>query len=611
MKVPNVTAYHFTTLSVMLLVFTAGCSSLKRSGGDSANYQAASHLEEQEFKGDQTVLKYKLPSTEELSATSTYHFAMAQAHSAAGQSERAIEAYKLALAHDPKSGLIYSRLASEWLRLGQFSNALSVCEDGLKQTQSVELFVVRGLVFSHAQEFDSAAKDFKRAHELDPKQENFALMYAEALVEGKRVDAAVRFLEKFEKRPEAGPQTHFALARIYDHQRQDRKSEAQYLKALQEKPDWDLASLGLSQLYIKTNRQEKAMTVLKDSFEENQDLASAQMLALILLKAEKFKESIPYLEHLRINDPQDLNSMIKLSLVYMELKDYEKAEPLLKDILAKAPDSDRVRYYLANLYEEKQLKDLAVENYLNVPESSRLYSESILRAAQIQASQKRFDRALEVLAPALSKSHATSGIYVWSSYLYRELGQMLQAKNLMEQAYRLFPLDNEVTYLYGQLLDQTGERFAAIKILEKLIERSPAHVEALNYTGYTYLELNTNSKRAGELLERAHRLNPQNPYVMDSLGYFYLKSGQSDKAVALLEKSFQQLPNEIAVVEHLADAYAAYASHERAKDLYLKLSKLTSDDERRQYYSTRIAEMESRLLRSGPSRSIASDSKKD
>jgi|GEM_PF-1829125 len=605
----DVKHYHRIKVSALglgIIAFTFSCASFRN--GDAPISDSLSATEHDAMAVNQKLM----PSTEDLQATATYHFAMAQAHSAAGQSERAIESYRLALSHDPESGLLYSRLASEWLKLGQFSSAISTCEEGLKKApNSTDILSVRGLVYSQTQEFDAAARDFKRAHEIDPKQESFALLYGEALVEAKRASEAIKFLEKFVKSPTSTFASHYMLGRIYERTREYKRAEAAYLQCLKEKPFWELGVLALAQVYERTGKTERAIQVLTDGFDENQDLSSAQFLALLLLKAEKFREAIPYLEHLRANDSTDLNSMIKLALVYMELKQYPKAENLLKDVLTKSPDSDRVRYYLANIYEEQNQLELAVENYLAVIPSSKLYSESLLRAAQIRAAQRNYQAALGILAPVLQSKDATSGVYVWSSHLYREIGQTLQARNVVEKAYGLYPHDDEVAYLYGQLLDQTGERMAAIKVVERMLERNPSHVEALNFVGYSYLEANIHRRRAGDLLQKAHQLSPENPYVLDSLGFYFFKEGKTEKAVHFLEKSAQKLADEPAVLEHLADAYLAFHALEKAQHVYARLEKKTDDSERKAYYLERLADIKSRLLRSEPKRSIASDSKKD
>jgi O-antigen ligase len=55
-----------------------------------------------------------------------------------------------------------------------------------------------------------------------------------------------------------------------------------------------------------------------------------------------------------------------------------------------------------------------------------------------------------------------------------------------------------------------------------------------------------------EALERAYEVNPNRIHVINDLGAYYAKTGQLDKAVALLTKTVERYPHQIACVENLA-----------------------------------------------------------
>jgi Flp pilus assembly protein TadD len=54
---------------------------------------------------------------------------------------------------------------------------------------------------------------------------------------------------------------------------------------------------------------------------------------------------------------------------------------------------------------------------------------------------------------------------------------------------------------------------------------------------------------------RAHELSPQSAAITDSLGWGHYLQGDLDKALPLLESAAQAAENDVAINEHLGDAY--------------------------------------------------------
>ncbi len=109
--------------------------------------------------------------------------------------------------------------------------------------------------------------------------------------------------------------------------------------------------------------------------------------------------------------------------------------------------------------------------------------------------------------------------------------------------------------LRGGALEQGGNGPEAKAALEAAYRLAPQQPIVLNYLGYAQLERRENIEEAMRLIAEASRLQPDSPEITDSLGWAHYLRGQVSKAIPLLEKAVEGQPADPAINEHLGDAY--------------------------------------------------------
>jgi tetratricopeptide (TPR) repeat protein len=109
----------------------------------------------------------------------------------------------------------------------------------------------------------------------------------------------------------------------------------------------------------------------------------------------------------------------------------------------------------------------------------------------------------------------------------------------------------------GNALIQAGDWPAARAALERANALAPNQPVILNFLGYSQLERRENMAAATALIERASAMQPDDAAITDSLGWAYYVRGELPKAIPLLEKAAQGQPADAAINEHLGDAYYA------------------------------------------------------
>jgi len=91
--------------------------------------------------------------------------------------------------------------------------------------------------------------------------------------------------------------------------------------------------------------------------------------------------------------------------------------------------------------------------------------------------------------------------------------------------------------------------------LKRALELNPDQPEVLNYLGYSWVDQGVNLDEAFRMLRRAVDLDGRNGYVVDSLGWSYYRLGRYDEAVKELEKAVDLKPADPVINDHLGDAY--------------------------------------------------------
>ncbi|MEO7169175.1 MAG: tetratricopeptide repeat protein, partial [Sphingomonas sp.] len=107
----------------------------------------------------------------------------------------------------------------------------------------------------------------------------------------------------------------------------------------------------------------------------------------------------------------------------------------------------------------------------------------------------------------------------------------------------------------GGALERSGEWETALPHLRRAVELAPNQAVALNYLGYALVDRGERIGEGRELLERASKLQPEDPAITDSLGWAYFRSGDFARALPLLERAAQGNPSSATINEHLGDVY--------------------------------------------------------
>ena len=545
-----------------------------------------------------------------LTSQADFHFTMGETFSYEGQSPKSIEEYKLTLIYDPKSVHVRMRLAQEYVRMGMITEAVEQAEIAVEMAQdNIEARMLLGGLYSGLKMFDPARAQFEQVLKIDGGQAEAAIYLGALLAEDHKYDEAIRYFETLTKNPrfKDPERAHYYIGRVLAEQGQTRYAEAQkaFSQALKIKPEYPEAALALSMLLRAQNKDQEMEQLLRTYQEKfGPEREMARQLSHYFLEKEDFEKALEQLEYIDGFERDNLNVKIQIALILIEQKKYESAAQRLEDVLLQAPESDKVRYYLGAVYEEIQKPQLAILHYKEIAPGSTYYAEAVVHTAHLQKGLNQLDKAVETIERAITKQDDVPQLYAYYATLLDEKKNYKQAVKMLNGAVERFPANTQLRFFLGTMYDRVGNPKETIAQMLKVLDQDKDHIQALNYLAYTYAELGKNLDEAFALANRALDLQPNDGYILDTVGWIHFKRGDVEQAIRFLEAAVKQKADEAIIAEHLGDAYLRFQMWAKAQKMYQKAAQLEPDNVRSQKIMEKIANVNTQIQ--SPGRSPAS-----
>lgn len=151
----------------------------------------------------------------------------------------------------------------------------------------------------------------------------------------------------------------------------------------------------------------------------------------------------------------------------------------------------------------------------------------------------------------------------------------------------------EIRYDRGRTLERLGRIEEAEAELWTALQLAPDNPVLLNHLGYLWVDSGRRVEQGAEMIARAFAADPRNATVQDSLGWAQYRRGQYETAVDTLEQAVAKLPADPEINDHLGDAYWQVGRLREAGWQWNRVLTLEPEPERR-------AEVEAKLLRGLP-----------
>ena len=364
------------------------------------------------------------------------------------------------------------------------------------------------------------------------------------------------------------PEAHFAISQAAWFANQFDIALVEMSRALALRPNWETAAIYLGRILQRTS-SDRAIEFYEDYLETYPKANDTRISYARLLVAEKnYLKARNQFQQLLAGNPANADIILAVGLLSTELRDYDAAEANFKKVLElDYRDPGMVRFYLAGIYEKTRQIDTAMEWYRSVT-SGNQYLPAQIRYAVLLAKQGKTAEARQHLQqlPATNEQQSAQ-LIIAEAQLLRETGAHQEVFHLLTRGLEKLPDYPELLYDRALAADKIGKPEILEQDLRKLIQLKPDHAHAYNALGYSFTEHNRRLPEALELIEKASMLSPNDPYIMDSLGWVHYRMGNLNQGIDYLRRAFMIYPDpEIAA--HLGEALWIQGTKDEAKEIW-------------------------------------------
>ena len=343
------------------------------------------------------------------------------------------------------------------------------------------------------------------------------------------------------------------------------------LKLLEKNPpqNGEIAPILLrARLLQSLNRGDEALPLLKKSVSQYPDDKRLGLTyARTLVEQNRMAEAKVQFASLVEQYPEDDELRFSLALVCLEGKSWDEAEGYLQELIERDSHVDSAHLNLGRIAEERNDHEGELAEYALVGPGNE-YLPAQLRQADILISHGRGAEASKKLALARdAQPDYAIQLYLIEAETLAANNQTDRAWNTLQQALKQYPDDLNLLYSRAMLAEKRNDLEQMERDLRAIIQREPDNAMALNALGYTLSDRTTRYAEAKALIQQAYDLSPDDPAVLDSLGWVNFRLGNLDEAERLLRQALERFPDQ-EVAAHLGEVLWANGKQREAKKIW-------------------------------------------
>jgi tetratricopeptide (TPR) repeat protein len=407
-----------------------------------------------------------------------------------GKLRQAQKDYQRAIAADGQALGIYQDLAYLYWHLGDKDEAMGIIEklndiDG--ENPKTTAFI--GNFYLIANSTENAKIFWDKTLKLDPENETALYALAAQYFNNSDFVQSEKYWKLFlAQEPESIP-GHLQLGLVQEKRDENETALKTYDELIKLRPEISEAYIAKARIYENTGR--------------------------IKLAAEEFEKLLKFYPH----NPFIL---VNLGRYYFLENDLDKAQAALKEAKEIAPNDLNASYWLGAVYEKQGNIDAAIYEFEKITKTE----ENLFVMAKLgyfYAIKRDFKKSEKYFLKALQKDPNNAELLFFTALSYMDLQKKDKAIEYFTKLVNVKPDFSEGYFFLGQAYERKGDIKNAEISLLKAIELNPGDDKAKNMLAYIYVENNINDQQAKELLEAAAAKDPQNGFVLYSLGRLYFR----------------------------------------------------------------------------------------
>jgi tetratricopeptide (TPR) repeat protein len=364
------------------------------------------------------------------------------------------------------------------------------------------------------------------------------------------------------------PEAHYVLAQSAYANGQRKQAMKSVDQALSLRPDWQQGALLKSQI-LREEQQGAGLAYLRRFLKTHPEAHEVRLnYARGLVAEQRYPEAKIEFQALLEANPKNANLAFTLALLSSQIDDFAAADAQFRTALSLGyGNPDAVYFQLGQVNEKLKRNDEAARWYRSVQGGDQ-YIPAQTRYALLLARGQGVDEAQNYLH-SLDASDDGQRVQLIQAeaHLLREVGQHQECYDVLVDA--LETRTDNPALLYDVAL--AAEKIDRIDIVEdrlqRLIEIEPDSAQAYNALGYTLADRTDRFADAREYIAKALTLEPDDPFILDSMGWVEYRLGNFDEALRYLRRAYD-IREDPEIAAHLGEVLWVKGIRQEAKQIW-------------------------------------------
>lgn len=415
-----------------------------------------------------------------------------------------------------------------------------------------------------------ALRHFRSVVGLDEEQLALTLQLAWIYIESRMYREAIDLLEWARSRKRDAANVAILLGYAYQQAGESDKALAVYRRALELKPDAERVYNRAALILFQQHKPKEALALLAKGLrrveEPRELLLFLDLQGRIAMGAGRIDPAISCFELIAGAQTNNLAVRELLGGLYNANEQPRRTIALLEPLVRDDPtEAAGLHYRLGEAYEMDGDRSMAERAFRRACEGEPPRHEPFLALAALLLPEHPAD-AERALRDGLKRVADHPSLYTFLGLLFVRRDEYARAVPEFANAVKClnaYPENRRAAaipmlyYWYGMALERSGRFDDAVRIFEQHIAALPEMHASLNYLAYMWAEKGTNLVRAREYVERALKLEPDNPAYIDTLGWILYRQGDFAEAERHLRRAGDLIPDDPTVLEHRGDVMRA------------------------------------------------------
>ena len=404
------------------------------------------------------------------------------------------------------------------------------------------------------------------------------------------------------------PEGHYGLARLGLRSGNYRMALENAERVVELEPEWVEAQLLYARLLVITGSTEQGLALAKSIAEEQPELEVHLQYAELLLSAGQHEPARDLLDGILADNPGLPEAIRALAFLTLTLDDLEASKGHFTDLRGQPRYREEAFFYLGRIAETEEQALQAMRSYSRVTSGNNaveaqlraanlLYTElgdpegavqhlrefgianpdysteMLIAESELLLQLDRDEAAMQLIAAAVDESPNDQTLRDAHAQLYISIAQRAisvddldTAEDTYKEGLRLYRDNRSLRYAQALLYQEQGRNRRSANALESLIRDEPDDAGLLNALGYLLTDQMDRHGEAREYLEQALLLEPNNPAIIDSMGWVLFNLGEFEAALGHLEQAYELYPDP-EVAAHIVDTQWALGNRDQALEL--------------------------------------------